>query len=430
MTTMNINYAIFRSEPIYTLQDLAQIGSHNKREKKAYNSNPNIKIELSKNNIDIVPLSEKYIKGFYNLTKEYKKEHDERMKTEREDRKRTFNQMLNKSKNVIADELIFTASHTFFDNMSNEDIKNWANTCMEFVYEDLGYKKEQILHATVHLDEETPHLHCVVVPLIKKFDKRTNTERYTISKKQYIKDKNHLSELQDKYHTRLVNKGYNLERGIKGSDTKHQKVKEFKKTTRYYEQKVNNLNCRLDNAINNFEDKMQTTKNIPFDKKHIILEKETFDSMNNIIKETKNIMNFQPKMEQLFNEVNTFTKSHKALEKENNNLQKEIKSLTTRNQNLKKENNNLKLYIESILNTIKKFFRHLLKIGNENTKEATTKEIKNYYDNNDFDTNDVYNISKGTTKEDELFDYSNVPYYYRNNKVHNKDKNDDFSLGL
>ena len=231
---MNINYAIFRSEPIYTLQDLAQIGSHNKREKKAYNSNPNIKIELSKNNIDIVPLSEKYIKGFYNLTKEYKKEHDERMKTEREDRKRTFNQMLNKSKNVIADELIFTASHTFFDNMSNEDIKNWANTCMEFVYEDLGYKKEQILHATVHLDEETPHLHCVVVPLIKKFDKRTNTERYTISKKQYIKDKNHLSELQDKYHTRLVNKGYDLERGIKGSDTKHQKVKEFKKTTRYY----------------------------------------------------------------------------------------------------------------------------------------------------------------------------------------------------
>jgi len=427
---MNINYAIFRSEPIYTLQDLAQIGSHNKREKKAYNSNPNIKIELSKNNIDIVPLSEKYIKGFYNLTKEYKKEHDERMKTEREDRKRTFNQMLNKSKNVIADELIFTASHTFFDNMSKEEIMRWADTCMDFVYNDLGYKKEQILHAIVHLDEETPHLHCVVIPLIKKFDKRTNTERYTISKKQYIKDKNHLSELQDKYHTRLVNKGYDLERGIKGSDTKHQKVKEFKKTTRYYEQKVNNLNCRLDNAINNFENKMQTTKNIPFDKKHIILEKDTFDSMNNIIKETKNIMNFQPKMEQLFNEVNTFTKSHKALEKENNNLQKEIKSLTTRNQNLKKENNNLKLYIESILNTIKKFFRHLLKIGNENTKETTTKEIKNYYDNNDFDTNDVYNISKGTTKEDELFDYSNVPYYYRNNKVHNKDKNDDFSLGL
>ena len=50
-----MNYAIFRSEPIYTLNDLAQIGSHNKREKKAYNSNPDIKPELTKNNIELVP---------------------------------------------------------------------------------------------------------------------------------------------------------------------------------------------------------------------------------------------------------------------------------------------------------------------------------------------------------------------------------------
>lgn len=32
------------------------------------------------------------------------------------------------------------------------------------------------------------------------YDKRTNTEKYTISKKQYIKDKAHLSTLQDKYY--------------------------------------------------------------------------------------------------------------------------------------------------------------------------------------------------------------------------------------
>ena len=75
---MNLNYAIFRSEPIMTLQDLAQIGSHNKREKKAYKSNPDIEIELSKNNIELIPLTEKYVKGFYNLTKDYRKEHEER----------------------------------------------------------------------------------------------------------------------------------------------------------------------------------------------------------------------------------------------------------------------------------------------------------------------------------------------------------------
>ena len=72
---MNLNYAIFRSEPILTINDLAQIGSHNKREKKAYNSNPDIDIERSKDNIELVPLSDKYVKGFYNVVKDYKKEH-------------------------------------------------------------------------------------------------------------------------------------------------------------------------------------------------------------------------------------------------------------------------------------------------------------------------------------------------------------------
>ena len=56
-----------------TLNDLAQIGSHNKREKKAYNSNPNIKLELTKDNIEIVPLQEKYVKGFKNKVKDYEK---------------------------------------------------------------------------------------------------------------------------------------------------------------------------------------------------------------------------------------------------------------------------------------------------------------------------------------------------------------------
>ena len=188
---MNLNYAIFRSEPIMTTQDLSQIGSHNKREKKAYNSNPDIKIELSKNNIELVPLAEKYLKGFDELTKEYKREHEERMKTERKSRQKKYHDMLNSSRNCIADELMFTASPKFFDGMTREQIKEWADTCMEFVYEDLGYKKEQVLHATVHLDEKTPHIHCVVVPLVKKLDHRTNTERWTISKKQYIRDKIH-----------------------------------------------------------------------------------------------------------------------------------------------------------------------------------------------------------------------------------------------
>ena len=426
---MNLNYGIFRSQPINTINDLAQIGSHNKREKKAYKSNPDIKLELTKNNIELVPLAEKYVKGFKLLVKDYEKEHNERMKTERDDRKRTFNEMLNKSKSVVADELMFTATHKFFNNMSKEEIMRWADTCMDFVYNDLGYKKEQVLHATIHLDEKTPHIHCVVVPLVKKLDKRTNTERFTISKKQYIKDNIHLSELQDVYNLRLREAGFDLERGIKNSDRKHIKIKEFKKTTRYYEDKVNTINKSLDNAMNDLEEKMKTTKTIPFDKKHIVIEKDTFDSMQNVIKETKKAVEFQPKINQLFNEIDTYTQSHQTLEKENKNLQREVKALTTRNQNLTKENNNLKTYLKAILEAIKHFFRELLQIGNEPTKKATTIEIKDYYDNNDFDMNDVVEISRGTIKEDELFDYVKAPDYLKSNDTfYDEKEKDDFQL--
>ena len=324
---MNLNYAIFRSEPIMTMSDLRQIGSHNNREKQAYNSNPDIKLELSKDNIELVPINTTYTKGFKEITKEYEKEHNERMKTERKDRQRTFTEMLNKSRNVVADELLFTATHKFFDNMTREDIINWANTCMDFVYEDLGYKKKQVLHSVIHLDEETPHLHCVVIPLVKKLDKRTNTERYTISKKQYIKDKIHLSELQDKYHQRLTDACYDLERGIKNSDSKHQKTKELKKTTRYYENKVKNINEKLDIVMNDFDEKMKTTKKVPFSKTQLLIEKDTFDSMNKIINETKKVIELEPKIQELFSEINEYTKSHQTLEKENQSMQREIKSL-------------------------------------------------------------------------------------------------------
>lgn len=291
---------------------------------------------------------------------------------------------------------------------------------MNFVYNDLGYKKEQVLHATIHLDEATPHLHCVVIPLVKKLDKRTSTERYTISKKQYIRDKIHLSELQDKYHQRLTEKGYDLERGIRGSNVKHQKTKELKKATRYYENKVDTLNKSLDNAMNDFEEKMKTSKNTIIDKDYIKVRKDTFDSMNNVIKETKKVIEFQPKLELLFNEVDTYTKSHQKLEIENQNIKNEIKLLTTRNQDLTKENNDLKTYIKAILKAIKHFFRELLQIGDEKTKEVTVSEIKNYYDNKDIGSKDIYDISKGTTKEDELFDYADLPNYLKTNKNHNE----------
>lgn len=245
-----MSYAIFRVEPINKLSDLAQIGSHNKREKKAYKSNPDIDITKTKNNIDLVPLSEKYIKGFYNLTKEYKLEHDKRMETMREDRKKTFKQMIDDSNNVVADELLFTSDNDFFKGMSKKNIKKWADTCMDFVYKDLGYKKEQIIHATIHMDEVTPHIHIVVVPLVRKFDKRVNKEKYCITKCEYIKSSTHLSKLQDKYYERLKNKGFEIERGEKNTGIKNLTPKQLKDITRMLDKKLDNTKYKMNREYN------------------------------------------------------------------------------------------------------------------------------------------------------------------------------------
>ena len=210
-----MSYAIFRCQSINTLNDLSYIGSHNKREKESYKSNPDIRKKDSKNNIELVKCDIKYREKFYEITKKYRKEHDEKMTTIRQDRYKTFDQMVDDSKSCVADEMIFTSDQEFFKDMTKDEILKWANGCMDFVYNDLGYTKEQILHSVLHLDEKTPHIHCVVVPLVKKFDKRVNKERYSISKRDYIKGQNYLSILQDKYCFRLNNLSFKLERGEK-----------------------------------------------------------------------------------------------------------------------------------------------------------------------------------------------------------------------
>ena len=435
---MNLNYAIFRSQPIMTIQDLAQIGSHNKREKQAYKSNPDIKLNMSQYNVELKPLAEKYVKGFYNITKEYRKEHEERMKTEREDRKRKFNTMLDNSRNVVADELLFTATNRFFKNMSNEDLMKWANTCMEFVYEDLGYTKEQVLHATLHVDEKTPHIHCVVVPLVKKLDKRSNTERYTISKKQYIKDKFHLSQLQDKYHQRLTEKGFDLERGIKGSDNENINIKELKKITKKLNLDLNNKTQRLSDSVKDLQEKMQSNKNVLFDKEYVKIKKDTFDTMNKVIDDATNVMNLQPKLEKVYKEVDTYTRSYQSIKRENDLYKNEIKNLELNNDELYEKNKELTNRINGILKAIKKFFRKLLQLSSEVIKQATVGEIKRYFDDKIFKKKDVVNISVDTTKEDELFDYVGYPRYYGvpkyneldDNYDYNKNKDDDFGLSL
>lgn len=68
-----MSYAIFICKSINTLNGLSHIGSHNKREKESYKSNPDIRKEDSINNIELVNVITNIEKNFMKSLKNIKK---------------------------------------------------------------------------------------------------------------------------------------------------------------------------------------------------------------------------------------------------------------------------------------------------------------------------------------------------------------------
>ena len=157
---------------------------------------------------------------------------------------------------------------------------------------------------------------------------------------------------------------------------------------------------------------MKSNKNVLFDKEYVKIKKDTFKTMNKVIDDATNVMNLQPKLEKVYKEVDSYTKSYQSLKRENTLYENEIKVLEFNNNKLDKKNTELTNKINSILKAIKKFFRKLLQFGSELIKEATVDEIKQYFDDKIFKKKDVVDISVGTTKEYELFDYVGYEKYY------------------
>lgn len=213
-----VSYSVFRIQGIKTTGDLVGISKHNKD--RVSHTNQDIDTSKSKDNIILIECNN-YNSKFNDIVAPMKQEHTERMKTMRADRIKTFNQHINSSKNDVAFEMVFTSDNEFFDGLNRNDIKRWAEKSLDFVTKDLGIERRNILHAIVHMDEKTPHLHVVAVPLVKTYNKKQNKDVWSISRRQYINGKSQLSKAQDIYNQRMNESGYKLDRGEKGSSKEH-----------------------------------------------------------------------------------------------------------------------------------------------------------------------------------------------------------------
>jgi hypothetical protein len=129
---------------------------------------------------------------------------------------------------VIAYEGVLTASRAFFEEGSAEDrqarLDAWAAAQVEFVLD--RYDTRRIVSLVLHLDELTPHMHLVVLPLELKADGRRGDEieRWSLVGRT-ISGPGQYQKLQDDYAAAM--EPFGLQRGIAGSGRKKRPVKEY-----------------------------------------------------------------------------------------------------------------------------------------------------------------------------------------------------------
>lgn len=323
------------------------------------------------------------------------------MKNTRSDGEKSFSRMVDDSKSCVVDEMVFTSAPDFFNDMTKDEILKWANTCMEFVYNDLGYTKEQIIYTTVHMDEKTPHLHCVVVPLVKKFDKRANKEKYTISKREYIKDKIHLRVLQDKNYERLTNAGFKFERREKGTGTKHLTTQQLKSIIKFYERQAFRSKKKIEEQYWKIKGSLQNSKKKALTDK-VIIDGEIYHILLNFLdmysEEIQNMVTSKAFVESL----NEFTCDYKTLERKYKNSLIDINFLEDENGKLHEDKTNLLNFINHILLILKEIFREILLSNDKKKKEKTIDILKECYDNDLYNYTDLKEISKDTDSETEV----------------------------
>lgn len=180
-------YAILRFAK-YKGATLSRIEAHNERTKDVYASNPDIDTERSRLNFHPVKPRGKY------------REVSNRIIRESGCRVR--------KDSVTAVEVLITASPEFFEGKKLREVKEFFDYALEFMKEkqDAG----TYVSAVVHVDEKTPHMHLIFVPL---------TPDNRLSAKTIIGNRKKLTQWQDEFHTHMVKKYPDFERGESASST-------------------------------------------------------------------------------------------------------------------------------------------------------------------------------------------------------------------
>ena len=207
-----MSYSILRVARVKGSSNSKGIQKHNQRENKNYN-NKDINHENTYKN--------------YDLINENKIDYSEKIED-------TIHANYSGKRAIRKDAIkhvdgLITSDNEFFNNLSEEETNQFFRDSLDFLEQEYG--KENMLYATVHLDEKVPHMHFGFVPL---------TDDGRLSAKEKLGNKKAMTELQDRFNQYVNAKGYELQRGTakEVSERQHQDIDKFKKETEYHKQEL------------------------------------------------------------------------------------------------------------------------------------------------------------------------------------------------
>ena len=176
------------------------IQSHNNRERES-RSNPDIDYQRSAGNYDLHGQAADYAQAIQNRIDDLLL-----VKAVRKDA-------------VHMCGLIVSSDSAFFESLSQEDTRRFFEESKAFLTEFVGEKN--VVSAMVHLDEKTPHMHFLHVPV--------TPEGRLSAKTIYTRES--LKMLQTELPRHLQSLGFDLQRGVEqepGAAKKHLNTREFK----------------------------------------------------------------------------------------------------------------------------------------------------------------------------------------------------------
>jgi len=376
-----VSFAICRMQK-FKMRDVKGIQIHNQREKESH-TNPDIEKEQSHLNYDLH--NDQYI----DYLRTVKEKIEQNVETNRAIRKDA----------VVMCEFVVTSDRGFFECLNEEN----PDSQKEFFEEAYSFLKERygeqnIVHAAVHLDEKTPHMHVGMVPV---------TEEKKLSAKQ-IFNRKELISLQDDFHAHMVEKGFDLERGV-SSDKKHIETARFKALTAKEEvQVLEDTLLEKELEKQQIEKSMQQTKTRLNDLKRAVNVGKKVENIS--VKEKGGLIRSKTVEIGLedFQRIKTLAKASEAFKRENETLQKQNHALKVNNtdlhttvKHLEKEKKELEPYkaryerLQKLFTQMQEFYRERVPQGLEKFQQIVgycKKKVNitlNPFSNNRFSENNL-----------------------------------------